>query len=99
MKPVYEDEHCVVINDLNPQAPVHMLVLPRKPITQLSKSSDEDAHLLGQLLVATRKAAKIAGLSDNGYRVVINDGKDGCQSVYHLHLHVLGGRTMNWPPG
>jgi len=87
-----------VLNDLNPQAPVHMLVIPRKPIPQLSKAEDEDEALLGHLLLVARKVAKQVGL-DKGFRIVINDGKEGCQSVYHLHIHVLGGRTMTWPPG
>lgn len=87
-----------MLNDLNPQAPVHMLVIPRKPIPQLSKAEDEDEALLGHLLLVARKVAKQVGL-DKGFRIVINDGKEGCQSVYHLHIHVLGGRTMTWPPG
>jgi len=75
-----------------------MLVIPRKPIPQLSKAEDEDEALLGHLLLVARKVAKQVGL-DKGFRIVINDGKEGCQSVYHLHIHVLGGRTMTWPPG
>jgi histidine triad (HIT) family protein len=98
VKFVYEDDQCVVINDINNQAPVHMLVLPRKPISQLSKAEDGDAALLGHLLLVARKVAREAGLSD-GYRVVVNDGRAGGQSVYHLHVHVLGGRDMQWPPG
>jgi len=98
VKFVYEDDKCVVINDINNQAPVHMLVIPRKPITQLSKAEDADEALLGHLLLVARKVAKQVSL-DDGFRIVINDGKEGCQSVYHLHVHVLGGRTMKWPPG
>lgn len=74
------------------------MVIPRKPIAQLSKSEDDDAALLGHLMIVARKVAKEQGL-DNGFRLVINDGKDGAQSVYHLHLHVLGGRQLQWPPG
>ncbi|KAK3094392.1 hypothetical protein FSP39_001167 [Pinctada imbricata] len=95
---IYEDEQCVAFNDVSPQAPTHFLIIPRKPIVQLSSSDDGDEQLLGHLLVVARRVAKQAGLED-GYRVVINDGKDGGQSVYHLHVHVFGGRQMGWPPG
>lgn len=94
---VYEDEHCVVINDVNPQAPTHMLVIPRKEITRLSESSEADAQLLGHLMFIATKVAKQSGLES--FRTVINDGVDACQSVYHLHIHVLGGRGFSWPPG
>lgn len=77
---------------------MHFLVIPRKPITQLSNAQDEDKELLGHLLLAGQKVAAQVGL-DNGYRVVINNGKDGAQSVYHLHLHFLGKRQLKWPPG
>lgn len=89
---------CVAFHDISPQAPTHFLVIPKKPLVQLSKSTDEDEALLGHLLVVGRRVAKKLGL-DDGYRVVINDGKDGAQSVYHLHLHFLGGRQLRWPPG
>lgn len=89
---------CVAFNDISPQAPVHFLVIPRKPISQLSNVQDEDELLLGHLLLVGKKVAAQVGL-DEGYRVVINDGKNGCQSVYHLHLHFLGKRQMKWPPG
>ena len=95
---IYEDDQCVAFHDVNPQAPVHFLVIPRKPIPHLSTSGDEDEALLGHLLVVARKVAKQQNLND-GFRLVINDGKHGAQSVYHLHLHVLGGRQMQWPPG
>ena len=88
----------MAIKDVNPQAPEHFLVLPKKPITQLSAADDSDEPLLGHMLTTARKVAKTRGL-DNGFRVVINEGKDGAQSVYHLHLHVLGKRQMSWPPG
>lgn len=77
---------------------MHFLVIPRKPIQQLSKAEDEDKKLLGHLMIVARAVAKQEGLK-NGYRLVINDGKDGAQSVFHLHLHVLGGRQLQWPPG
>ncbi|KAL7048223.1 hypothetical protein ACKWTF_003269 [Chironomus riparius] len=95
---IYEDDQCVAFHDVSPQAPVHYLVIPKKPIQQLSKASDEDEQLLGHLLLAGKKVADQLGLN-NGYRVVINDGKLGAQSVYHLHLHFLSNRQMGWPPG
>ncbi|KDR19216.1 histidine triad nucleotide-binding protein 1 [Zootermopsis nevadensis] len=95
---IYEDDQCVAFNDVNPQAPTHFLVIPRKPIPQLSRSEDVDEQLLGHLLIVARKLAKDLGLG-NGFRLVVNDGPDGCQSVYHLHVHVLAGRQLGWPPG
>lgn len=95
---IYEDDQCVAFNDISPQAPIHFLVIPRKPIAQLSLSEDEDEKLLGHLLLVAKKVAAQVGLTD-GFRTVINDGKEGCQSVYHLHIHVLGGRQLGWPPG
>ncbi|KAH8403364.1 hypothetical protein KR222_011431, partial [Zaprionus bogoriensis] len=95
---IYEDEKCVAFNDVAPQAPTHFLVIPRKPIAQLSLAEEGDAELLGHLMLVGRKVAKELGL-EKGYRVVINNGQHGAQSVYHLHLHFLGGRQMQWPPG
>ncbi|XP_071826438.1 adenosine 5'-monophosphoramidase HINT1-like [Apostichopus japonicus] len=95
---VYEDDQCIVINDINPTAPVHVLVIPKKPITQLAEAADDDEQLLGHLLIVAKKVAKKLELG-GGFRVVINAGPDGCQSVYHLHLHVIGGRQLSWPPG
>ncbi|XP_066265619.1 adenosine 5'-monophosphoramidase HINT1-like [Branchiostoma lanceolatum] len=95
---IHEDDKCIAFRDVSPQAPKHFLVIPRAPIPQLSMAQDDDSQLLGHLLNVARKTAVKEGL-DNGYRVVINDGKDGSQSVYHLHVHVLGGRQMGWPPG
>ncbi|KAM9365842.1 adenosine 5'-monophosphoramidase HINT1 [Pholidichthys leucotaenia] len=97
-KIIYEDDQCVAFNDISAQAPTHFLVVPKKPIVQLSQAEESDAALLGHLLIVAKKCAEEAGLS-NGYRIVINDGKDGGQSVYHIHIHVLGGRQMEWPPG
>ncbi|XP_053621117.1 adenosine 5'-monophosphoramidase HINT1 [Plodia interpunctella] len=96
---VYEDDQCVAFHDVNPQAPTHILVIPRKPIPQLSKAEDADEKLLGHLMIAARKVAAMQGLDKSGFRLVINDGKDGAQSVYHLHIHVIGGRQLKWPPG
>uniref|UniRef100_A0A673M399 Uncharacterized HIT-like protein Synpcc7942_1390 n=1 Tax=Sinocyclocheilus rhinocerous TaxID=307959 RepID=A0A673M399_9TELE len=95
---IYEDDKCLAFRDVNPQAPVHFLVIPRIPIPRISEAHDDDASLLGHLLIVAKNVAKKEGL-DEGYRVVINDGKNGAQSVYHLHIHVLGGRQMKWPPG
>ncbi len=95
---VYEDDLSLAFTDINPQAPVHILVIPKKPIVNLDEGTEEDQALLGHLLLTVKKVAKQVGL-DNGYRVVINNGDDGGQTVYHLHLHILGGRQMTWPPG
>ncbi|MGE5192145.1 MAG: histidine triad nucleotide-binding protein [Deltaproteobacteria bacterium] len=95
---IYEDDRCVAFRDINPQAPVHFLVVPRKEIPSLAAADDDDAAILGNLLTVARRLATQLGLT-NGYRVVINSGPDGGQTVDHLHLHVLGGRRMEWPPG
>lgn len=95
---LHEDEKCMAFQDVAPQAPVHFLVIPRKEIPSLSEANSEDTELLGHLLQVAKNVAKTQNLSD-GYRVVINNGPHGAQSVYHLHLHVLGGRQMMWPPG
>ncbi|GAA6616114.1 histidine triad nucleotide-binding protein [Scytonema sp. NUACC26] len=95
---VYEDELALAFKDVNPQAPVHILVIPKKPIPKLSDTGSEDAVLLGHLLLTATRVAEEAGLT-NGYRIVINTGDDGGQTVYHLHLHILGGRQLSWPPG
>ena len=95
---VYEDEVALAFKDINPQAPTHILVIPKKPITNIDAATDEDRDLLGHLLLIVKQVAAQAGLN-NGYRVVINNGNDGGQTVYHLHLHLLGDRPMKWPPG
>ncbi|CAG9541026.1 unnamed protein product [Cercopithifilaria johnstoni] len=94
---VIEDDDVLAFHDISPQAPVHFLVIPKKPIAMLQDVKDQDEVLLGKLLVVAAKAASKLGLKD-GYRVVINNGKHGCQSIYHLHVHVLGGRQLGWPP-
>ena len=96
---VYEDDRALAFRDIAPKAPVHVLVIPKRLIPRLSASTDGDAALLGHLLVVARKVAEQEGLVAGGYRIVLNDGADGGQSVDHLHLHVLGGRQMTWPPG
>ncbi|XP_016130782.1 uncharacterized HIT-like protein Synpcc7942_1390 [Sinocyclocheilus grahami] len=95
---IYEDDKCLAFRDVNSQAPVHFLVIPRIPIPRISEAHDGDVSLLGHLLLVAKNVAKKEGL-DEGYRVVINDGKNGAQSMYHLHIYVLGGRQMKWPPG
>jgi histidine triad (HIT) family protein len=96
---VYEDDRCVAFRDVNPQAPTHILVVPREDLPSLADAKDSDAELLGHLLLVCSKVAHQQGLQENGYRVVTNVGDDGGQSVYHIHFHVLGGRPMRWPPG
>jgi len=95
---VYEDDLALAFRDVNPQAPVHILVIPKKPIPKLTDAESQDDALLGHLLLTVKRVAEQAGLT-NGYRLVINTGPDGGQTVYHLHLHILGGRQMTWPPG
>jgi histidine triad (HIT) family protein len=97
-KIVHEDEQCLAFHDNNPQAPTHVLVIPKKEIASLAQLAAEDRALLGHLLLVVQKLAGDLQL-DNGYRVVINCGPDGGQSVDHLHLHLLGGRQLSWPPG
>ena len=96
---VYEDDVVVAFDDVNPQAPTHTLVIPRKHVASIAELQDSDVGLLGRLLLAGNKIAKLKGIADAGYRVVINTGAHGGQSVFHLHLHVLGGRHLTWPPG
>ncbi|HET6229744.1 MAG TPA: histidine triad nucleotide-binding protein [Longimicrobiaceae bacterium] len=91
---VYQDEHVVAIRDINPAAPVHVLVIPRKPIPSLQELGDEDVDIAGRLLLAAAEVARLEGLGERGYRVIINTGDEGGQTVPHLHLHVLGGRQM-----
>src|SRR5262245_32898193 len=96
---VYEDEHVLAFRDLHPQAPVHVLVIPKKALVNLSAASAHDVEVLGRLLLGAKRVAEQEGIVGSGYRVVTNSGRNAGQSVDHLHLHVLGGRTMGWPPG
>lgn len=98
-KIVYEDEQVVAFEDINPQAPTHVLVVPRKHIAGLNDASADEAKLLGQLQLVAAQVARARGIVESGYRVVINNGRGAGQSVFHLHLHLLGGRGMRWPPG
>ena len=95
---VYEDDLCLAFRDIAPQAPVHILLIPKKPIPKLADIDSTDGPLLGHLLATVSAIAKQENLA-NGYRVVINTGEDGGQTVYHLHIHLLGGRALQWPPG
>jgi histidine triad (HIT) family protein len=96
---VYEDDLCVAFRDVNPQAPTHVLIIPRREIASLAVASPDDHKLLGHLLMKAAEVARAEGLETDGYRVVINVGRGGGQTVDHLHLHLLGGRAMRWPPG
>jgi len=95
---VYEDDLCIAIKDINPQAPVHLLLIPKKPIDRLANARDEDQALLGYLLLAAGKIARQLKIGDS-FRVVINNGEHAGQTVFHLHLHLLAGRSLHWPPG
>ena len=94
----YEDEHCIVIHDIQPQAPVHLLIVPKRVISRVSEASPSDQALLGQLVLTAQTVARKMQLSQ-GFRLVINNGPDACESVPHLHLHLLAKRQLGWPPG
>ena len=96
---VYEDDDLVAFRDLHPQAPTHILVIPRKPIPSLDQAGDDDALLLGRLMLAAAEIARREGIAEHGYRTVINCNAGGGQTVYHLHIHLIGGRPLQWPPG
>ena len=98
-KIVIETNLAVAFEDVNPQAPKHFLVIPKKHIEGIHQATREDTVLLGELMTLARDVAEHAGLGEGGYRLVINSGKDAGQSVFHLHVHVLGGRSLAWPPG
>ncbi len=95
---VYEDEHCIAFRDINPQAPVHVLVVPRRALAKVSDARPEDQALLGHLLLAANRVASEQGYGES-FRLVINNGADAGQSVFHVHVHVLAGRRFAWPPG
>lgn len=95
----YETDQALAFHDIAPQAPIHVLIVPKKGIPRLAEADDEDASLLGNLLIAARDTAQKLGLDKTGYRLVINNGKDAGEAVPHLHIHLLGGRSLNWPPG
>ena len=95
----YEDDLCLAFHDVNPQAPVHLLVVPKREIPRVAETTAADEPLLGHLLNIAQRVARQEGLHDSGFRLVINNGPDGGESVPHLHVHVLGGRALQWPPG
>lgn len=95
---VYEDDQCLAFRDINPQAPVHVLIIPRKAIPTINDVTEEDAPLVGHLFVVAGKLAREMGVADDGYRVVMNCNAMAGQTVYHLHLHMLAGKTLGWPP-
>ncbi|MBP6863989.1 MAG: histidine triad nucleotide-binding protein [Candidatus Didemnitutus sp.] len=98
-KLAHEDEHCIALHDINPQAPVHVLVIPKRLIPRIAGADADDQALLGHLLLSAAAVAKKLGLEESGFRIVINNGRDGGETVPHLHVHVLGGRPLAWPPG
>ena len=96
---VYEDDHVVAFRDIRPQAPVHVLIIPRKPIPRVAQAKPEDQAVLGHLLLKAAEVAAKLGLAQSGYRLVFNNGPDAGEAVPHLHCHILGGRSLGWPPG
>ncbi len=98
-KKVYEDERVLAFRDINPQAPTHVLVIPREHIATINDLRPEHAALVGGLYLAAQEVARLEGLTGSGYRTVMNCGRDAGQAVFHIHLHVLGGRELRWPPG
>ena len=98
-KIILEDEDVIVLHDINPQAPVHVLIVPKKPIPRLADATTEDGKILGKLLSTAQEMARLLGIAESGFRVVINNGRHGGETVPHLHVHLLGGRPLAWPPG
>ena len=96
---VYEDDEILAFNDINPQAPVHILIIPKKPVPTLNDLSEKDSDLMGKIILVAKKLAADKGIADDGYRLVFNCNSGGGQEVYHIHCHLLGGRQMLWPPG
>lgn len=96
---VYETDSVLAFRDINPRAPTHILIIPKKHIPTLADMGDDDTLLMGEIMQAAKKVAEIEGLADSGYRTVFNCKQDAGQEVYHIHLHLLGGRAMQWPPG
>lgn len=98
-EPVKEDEEIVAFRDIDPQAPTHVLIIPRRHISSVNALNEDDAELMGRLFVAAREVARSEGVAESGYRLIMNTGPDARQSVDHVHLHLIGGRGMSWPPG
>ena len=95
----YEDEEIIAFNDIEPQAPVHILIIPKKQIENINKLEEADAHLMGKIMMVAKKLAKEKGISESGYRLVINTNADAQQTVFHIHCHLMGGRKFTWPAG
>ena len=95
----YEDDSVLAFHDINPQAPTHVLIVPKKPLPRVAAATDDDVQVLGHLLLKAAQIARELGIENSGYRLVINNGHDGGESVPHLHCHLLGGRALAWPPG
>jgi histidine triad (HIT) family protein len=96
---VYEDDLCLCFRDISPQAPIHLLLIPKKPVVRIAESSADDKELLGHLLLKVGEIAHQEGYAEDGFRVIINNGTHGGEAVPHLHLHLLAGRQLQWPPG
>lgn len=96
---VHEDEHCTAFRDISPQGPVHILIVPHEPIPRIAEAAKNHAALLGHLLLTAADVARAEKISETGYRLVINNGPDGGEAVPHLHVHLIGGRKLDWPPG
>ena len=96
---IYEDDEVMAFKDINPQAPVHILIVPKKLIRKLTDAEESDARILGKMIIVATKVAKEFGLEEDGFRLLLNQGKNGGQTIYHLHFHLLGGRRLMWPPG
>jgi histidine triad (HIT) family protein len=98
-KIVYEDEKCLAFHDINPQAPVHVLLIPKREIASMNEVTEADSDIMGYLMTTAPKIAKQLGIDDSGYRLVVNTNEDAGQTVFHVHLHIMGGRPLDWPPG
>jgi len=96
---IHEDDICIAFNDINPIAPIHILIVPKKEIPTINNLNKEDNEIVGHLIYIAKEIAKEKNIDENGYRLIFNCNEDGGQSVYHIHLHLIGGRKFNWPPG
>jgi histidine triad (HIT) family protein len=96
---IYENKHIIAFNDIDPKAPIHILVIPKKHIRSINELNSSDINLAGEIILAAKKIAKDQGVDSKGFRVVFNTNDDGGQTVYHIHMHIMGGRQMQWPPG
>ena len=96
---VYENDHVIAFRDLNPQAPTHILVIPRKHIATVNDLTPDDKNIVGEMVLAAQQVAQLEGIEEEGYRLIMNCNEGAGQTVFHIHMHILGGRIMNWPPG